>query len=158
MPRGALGRARQSSKRTRDTRTPRTMMGWAPCRPTGRRLTQRRGNPTSSTITQVSQFPLFQNVMLATSPSTCSLFSFVVLVKVSAKTFSSNFACEYEFDKGPAPLFSKKNYIFQMKCDCEYDKEPAPTRLSFLYPSPTQPRPPASIHCSAKCTTFGIAG
>ena len=59
------------------------------------------------------EFTLFQNVMLATSPSTCSLFSFVVLVKGSAKTFSSNFACDCEFDKGPAPLFSKKIIFFK---------------------------------------------
>ena len=88
------------------------------------------------------EFPLFQNVMLATSPSKCSLFSFVVLVKVSAKTFSSNFACEYEFDKGPAPLFSKKIVFFKWSVIVNMIKSQHPLDLAFCIPVQHSPAPP----------------
>ena len=54
MHQAALGRARRSSRPTPDIQILRMTMGWDPCHPTGRRLTQRRGNPISSITTQVS--------------------------------------------------------------------------------------------------------
>ena len=54
MQAAAAGRASLSTTLTLVTPTPRMTMVWGPCPRTGRRPTQTRGSPTSSTITQVS--------------------------------------------------------------------------------------------------------